>query len=126
MRFSSRHGFTLIEVLMVLAVVALLLSIALPRYFGALDKSKDVALQESLKVLRISLDRFFADKGRHAETLDELVEHKYLRAVPVDPVTESSASWVLISSPDSNERGVVDVKSGASGVAVDGRAYGSL
>ena len=126
MRFSSRRGFTLIEVLMVLAVVALLLSIALPRYFGALDKSRDVALQESLKVLRISLDRFFADKGRHPETLDELVEHKYLRAVPVDPVTESNASWVLISSSDANERGVVDVKSGAAGMAADGRAYGSL
>lgn len=111
---------------MVLAVVALLLSIALPRYFGALDKSRDVALQESLKVLRISLDRFFADKGRHPETLDELVEHKYLRAVPVDPVTESNASWVLISSSDANERGVVDVKSGAAGMAADGRAYGSL
>ena len=126
MHSLPRRGFTLIEVLMVLAIVALLLSIALPRYFGALDKSKDVALQENLRVLRISLDRFFADKGRHPETLDELVEHKYLRAVPVDPVTESSGSWILIPSSDTSERGIVDVKSGASGTAMDGRAYGSL
>ena len=83
-------------------------------------------MQENLKVLRISLDRFYADKGRHPETLEELVEHKYLRAVPVDPVTESSGSWNLIQSPETNERGIVDVKSGATGIAVDGRAYGSL
>ena len=126
MRLRLARGFTLIEMLMVLAIVALLLSVALPRYFGALDKSKDVALQENLKVLRISIDRFSADKGRHPETLDELVEFKYLRAVPMDPLTESSASWVLITSADANERGIVDVKSGAPGSAADGRAYGSL
>ena len=126
MQSRLRRGFTLIEVLMVLAVIALLLSIALPRYFAALERSKDVALQENLKVLRISLDRFHADKGRHPETLEELVEHKYLRAVPVDPVTESSGSWNLIQSPEANERGIVDVKSGATGSALDGRAYGSL
>ena len=125
-RLRWARGFTLIEMLMVLAIVALLLSVALPRYFGALEKSKDIALQENLKVLRISIDRFFADKGRHPETLDELVEFKYLRAVPVDPVTESSASWLQIASPDTNEQGIVDVKSGASGTAADGKAYGSL
>lgn len=125
-RLLLRRGFTLIEVLMVLAIVALLLSVALPRYLGALDKSRDVALQENLNVLRISLDRFFADKGRHPETLDELVEHKYLRAVPVDPVTESSGTWLLIPSREANEPGIADVKSGASGTAIDGRAYGSL
>lgn len=126
MRLRLARGFTLIEMLMVLAIVALLLSVALPRYFSALEKSKDVALQENLKVLRISIDRFFADKGRHPETLEELVEFKYLHAVPVDPVTESNASWVLVPSRDANERGIVDVKSGAPGTAADGKAYGSL
>ena len=74
----SRRGFTLIELLVVMAIVALLLSIALPRYFGSLDRSREVALKENLQVLRVTLDRFHADKGRYPDTLDELVEHKYL------------------------------------------------
>ena len=122
----SRRGFTLIEMLVVLSIVALLLTIALPRYLGSLDKSRDVALEENLKVLRISLDRFHADKGRFPDSLDELVEHKYLRAVPVDPVTETDRSWVTQSSDDPDVNGIVDVKSGASGNAHDGRPYDSF
>jgi prepilin-type N-terminal cleavage/methylation domain-containing protein len=118
-----RRGFTLIEMLIVMAIVALLLTIALPRYFGSLDKSKDVALQENLKVLRVTLDRFYADKGRYPDTLDELVTQKYLRAVPLDPITESAATWIAISATDANVQGIADVKSGAPGLAKDGRAY---
>lgn len=120
------RGFTLIEMLVVMAIVALLVSIALPRYFGSLEKSKDVALEENLRVIRVSLDKFYADKGKFPETLDELVEEKYLRAVPQDPVTESSTSWILLPSQDSEKPGVADVKSGAPGLARDGRSYESL
>lgn len=119
-------GFTLIEMLVVMAIVALLLTIALPRYFGSLDKTKDVALEENLRVLRISLDKYYADKGRNPDSLDELVEHMYLRAVPVDPITESASTWVLVQSKDANVKGVVDVKSGAPGTAKDGRPYAAL
>lgn len=119
-------GFTLIEMLVVLAILALLLSIAVPRFQGAYDRSRDVALIENLKVLRTTLDQFHADKGHYPNSLDELVELKYLRAVPTDPITESSTSWILIPSRDPNQKGVSDVKSGASGVGRDGRAYGSL
>ena len=119
-------GFTLIEMLIVMAIVALLLTIALPGYFGSLDKSKDVALQENLRVLRISIDRFHADKGRLPETLVELAEQKYLRAVPVDPVTESANTWVLVPSREVDGKGVADVKSGAAGSSRDGRAYASF
>lgn len=122
----TRRGFTLIEMLVVLSLVALLLTIALPRYLGSLDKSRDVALEENLKVLRISLDRFHADKGRFPDSLDELVEHKYLRAVPVDPVTESDRSWLTQASDDPDVDGIADVKSGASGNAHDGRPYDSF
>lgn len=121
-----RHGFTLIEMLVVLAIVALLLTIALPRYFGSLDKSKDVVLRENLRVIRISLDKYYADKGEYPETLDELVEQKYLRSVPVDPVTESSQTWILVPAKDSETAGVADVKSGASGQTHDGKSYESL
>lgn len=120
----KRHcGFTLIEMLVVMAVVALLLTIALPRYFGALEKSREVALQENLKVMRLSLEQFFADKGRYPDTLDELVEQKYLSAVPIDPLTESRQSWLTVTASEEDVDGIVDVKSGAPGQSKEGRAY---
>jgi len=118
------RGFTLIEMIVVLSIVALLLTIALPQYFGAVDKSKDVVLQENLKVLRITLDKYYADKGRYPEQLEELVEGKYLRAIPIDPVTESAKTWVLI--PSDGEEGIADVKSGAQGFTQDGQSYDAL
>lgn len=120
------HGFTLIEMLVVMAIVALLLTIALPRYFGSLDKTKDIVLEENLRVLRISLDKYCTDKGRNPDSLEELVEHKYLRTVPVDPITESASTWVLVQSKETNVKGIVDIKSGAPGMAKDGRAYAAL
>jgi general secretion pathway protein G len=121
---SLKRGFTLIEMLVVMSIIGLLLTIALPRYYGAVDKSKEVVLQENLKVLRATLDKFYADKGRYPEQLEELVEHKYLRAVPVDPVTESSRTWIVINSGE--EEGISDIKSGAHGFSDDGRSYDSL
>ena len=122
----QRRGFTLIEMLVVMAIVGLMLSIALPRYFGSLEKSKDVALRENLQVLRTTIDKFYGDKGRYPDTLDELVEHKYLRAVPVDPVTGSRDSWVPVSSTDGDPAGIADVRSGAPGVDKEGVSYESL
>jgi prepilin-type N-terminal cleavage/methylation domain-containing protein len=118
-----RSGFTLVELLIVMAIVALLLTIAVPRYFGSLAASREVALQENLKVLRMSLDKFKADKGRYPDTLDELVTEKYLPKVPVDQVTESDATWIVVTGTDANDHGIVDVKSGAPGMARDGRPY---
>lgn len=120
---SRQAGFTLVELLVVMAIVALLLTIAAPRYFGSLDKSKDVALAENLKVLRITLDRFYADKGRYPDTLTELVDQKYLRQVPTDPVTGTDTSWVLIPPKDGAQGAIADVKSGATGSSHDGRGY---
>ncbi|MBW8900179.1 MAG: type II secretion system protein [Massilia sp.] len=118
-----KSGFTLVELLIVMAIVALLLTIALPRYFGSLAASREVALQENLKVLRMSIDKFKADKGHYPETLDELVAGKYLPKVPVDQVTESDATWIVVTGTDGDEHGIVDVKSGAPGTARDGRPY---
>jgi prepilin-type N-terminal cleavage/methylation domain-containing protein len=125
-RLRPGRGFTLIELLVVLAIVALLLTIAVPRYFGSLARSRDVALVENLQVLRVTLDKFHADKGRYPATLDELVEHKYLRVVPVDPVTETAGTWVLVAPREDDAQGVADVKSGAHGQTQDGRPYDSL
>lgn len=122
----SRGGFTLIEMLVVMSVLALLLTLALPRYIGVLDRSRDTVLRENLRVLRITLDQFHGDRGRYPESLQELVALRYLHAVPVDPVTRSSRSWVLIAPRDGQGAGVADVRSGAQGQTEEGQAYESL
>lgn len=122
---SARHGFTLIELLVVLMVLALLASLALPRYFGSLQVAREQTLQENLRVLRISIDRYRGDKGRFPANLEELVTDKYLRTVPIDPVTESAQTWVLIPA-EGDDQGVSDVRSGASGAGRDGRALAEL
>lgn len=119
-------GFTLIELLVVLSIVALLLTIAVPRYFGSLDKSRVVALKENLQVLRTGIDRFYADKGHYPDSLDELVASHYFRTVPLDPLTESATSWILVPSADPEHPGIADIKSGAAGNAADGTAYEQL
>jgi general secretion pathway protein G len=120
----TRRGFTLIELLVVMAIIATLLTIALPRYFGSVEKSKEVTLKQSLNVMRDAIDKFYADNARYPERLEELVEKRYIRAVPLDPITESAATWVVVPPPESVAKGAVyDVKSGAEGKASDGKPY---
>lgn len=121
---AGKRGFTLIELLVVLAILALLLTIAAPRFFSSIDQSKETVLRQNLHITRETIDKFYADQGRYPATLDELVERHYLRALPLDPVTESSTSWVLIA-PDSGN-GVYNVRSGASGFTRAGVALGEL
>ena len=119
-----RRGFTLIELLVVLAIIATLLTLALPRYFGSVEKSKEAVLKENLFQMRDAISRYHADKGRYPESLDQLATDKYLRKVPLDPVTDSATSWIVVRSEDPQKAGVYDVKSGASGKATDGSEYG--
>ena len=121
-----RRGFTLIEMLVVLSIVALLLTLATPRYFGSLEKSREVALKENLRVMRVTIDKFYGDKGRYSDALQELVEAGYLREVPMDPVTESVSSWVAVPPKQSDQQGVADVRSGAPGQSRDGTAFASF
>lgn len=125
---DKRHagGFTLIELLVVLAIVATLLSLSVPRYFSSVDKGKVTVLRENLRTVRETIDKFYADTGRYPESLDELVERRYLRALPLDPITDSSATWILVA-PDEEEKGAVySIRSGAEGTAPDGTRYGDL
>ena len=122
----AARGFTLIEILLALSIVALLLTLALPRYFASLERSKEVALQENLKTMRGTIDKFYADTGKYPETLSQLVDKNYLRAVPVDPVSESADTWVLLPPKNVEDRGVYDVKSGAPGRTRAGTPYGDL
>ena len=119
-------GFTLIELIVVMAIVALLATLALPRYFHSVDHSKETVLRENLRIVRETIDKFYGDTGRYPDSLEELVERKYLRTLPVDPVTEKVDGWTIIT-PDSDAKGrVYDVKSTAPGNTSDGRPFTDL
>ena len=118
-----RGGFTLIEILAVLAIIATLLTIAVPYYFASIDRSKEAVLKENLNQMRDAIGKFHADKGRYPESLEVLIVEKYMRKVPVDPVTETNATWILVAPENQQTGGIYDVRSGAQGNGLDGTAY---
>lgn len=126
---TRRHafrGFTLVELLVVMAIVALLLSIAAPRYFGHLERAREAALLETLVVTRDAIDKFHGDTGRYPQDLDELVSRRYLRAPPLDPLTGRRDGWTLLAPPEAGGSGVWDIRSSAPGTARDGQAFAEL
>ncbi len=122
-----RHGggFTLIELLIVMAIMATLLSIATPRYLASVDRAKEASLKTSLRVMREALDQYRADTGQFPESLARLVEGKYLRAIPIDPMTDTASTWVGVPHPDGQTTGVYDVRSGAAGAGTEGSTFAS-
>lgn len=119
-----QRGFTLLELLFVLVIVALLASLAAPVLTSSIDHAREAALRQDLNVLRKAIDDYHADQGKYPPELAELVERHYLRAIPADPVTQRSDSWVLIySGSDAIHKGIVDVRSGADQTARDGSLY---
>jgi len=116
-------GFTLIELLVVMAVIALLVSIAVPRYFGSLEKSKEVALLQTLTTTRDSIDKYYGDTGKYPDDLEILVTKRYLRSLPVDPITESSGTWTVVPPDDPSKGGVYDIHSGAEGSGRNGKPF---
>ncbi len=122
---QNDKGFTLIELLVAMTIIALLLSIVVPRYFHSVTKAEEAVLKEDLHLIRDALDKYHADTGAYPGALDDLVSKRYLRKIPVDPVTQSANTWILIP-PSNGEKGALfDIKSGASGNASDGSAYSS-
>lgn len=120
---GNKCGFTLIEMLVVLAIMATLLMLAAPRYLGNVDKAKEAVLKENLFTLREAIDKYYADTGRYPGTLDELVARKYLRRIPVDPITESNGTWVVQHTSEPEAPGIFDIRSGAPGKGRDGTAF---
>ena len=121
--FKKTLGFTLIELIVVMTIIALLISIAVPRYFHSVDHAKEATLKQTLSVVRVAIDKFYGDNDRYPSSISELVSKKYIRKLPVDPITESTETWV-IEAPSMDSTGAVfDIKSGAPGKAKDGTAY---
>lgn len=116
-------GFTLIELLVAMSIIALLLSIVTPRYFHNVSKAEEAVLKQDLSLMREALDKYHADTGRYPDTLDDLVSNKYFRKIPVDPITQSSTTWILISPSNTEKGAIFDIKSGAPGNGKDGTAY---
>jgi type II secretion system protein G len=116
-------GFTLIELMVVLAIIALLLSIVAPHYAGRLTRAEETVLRENLALLRDALDQHYADAGRYPERLEDLVSRRYLRALPLDPITQRADTWVAVPPEDPEKGGVFDVHSGALGLGPAGKPY---
>jgi general secretion pathway protein G len=111
-----------------MAVLALLLTIAVPRYFQHVERAKEATVKQDLNIMRDAIDKFFGDKGRYPESLEELVKERYLRSIPVDPLTESNATWLTVPlPPEVQAKGqLYDIRSGAPGNGLDGRPYSEL
>ena len=125
---NNHKGFTLIELMVVMALIVILASIALVQYGPSVTRAKEATLKEDLFRMRDAIDQYYADKNKYPPSLDALVQDKYMRTVPVDPFTNSADSWqTTMAEPEpgnpSAEPGVYDVKSGSDSMALDGTRY---
>lgn len=120
---QRRRGFTLVELLVVLAIIGTLVALVAPRFTGSVDQARDTVLRQNLDTLRGAIDKHYADTGRYPDHLQDLVTRRYLRRLPADPVTESTTSWIVVAPALAEQGGVFDVKSGARGQARDGTVY---
>jgi len=120
---GRRRGFTLVELLVVMAIIATLLTIAVPRYTRSVQRSREAVLKQDLTTLRESIDKYYGDTGKFPQTLAVLVEKHYIRGIPVDPIAKAADKWIVVNSDDPEDNGVKDVKSGADGMGENGVPY---
>src|SRR5262245_60582748 len=125
---GRNRGFTLIELMIVMAIIVILAGIATALYTNSMQRSKEAVLKSDLFRMRDAIDQYYADKNKYPASLDALVSEKYLRAIPVDPITNSSETWqTTMAEPEAGnalaETGIFDVKSGAEQNALDGTRY---
>ncbi|MDR3776709.1 MAG: prepilin-type N-terminal cleavage/methylation domain-containing protein [Terracidiphilus sp.] len=121
-------GFTLIELMIVMAIIGVLAVVAVPSYVSALKHAREAVLKEDLHVLRSAIDSYTMDKQKAPQTLDDLIQDGYLKTIPEDPMTRTSTSWVTDTSDamhslDQTEPGIDDVHSGSTETGSDGQPY---
>ena len=121
-------GFTLVELMVVMLIIAILAGIAVPAYIKSIQAAREAVLKEDLHVLRDAIDSYTNDKNKAPQTLDDLVSGGYLKSVPIDPVTHSSTTWVptmddTLQNVDQTDPGMTDVHSGSDQVGNDGQPY---
>ena len=131
-RLRGRPGFTLIELLVVMAIIGILTAVAVPQLAKTPQRAREAALRQDLFTFRSCLDQYFADKGHYPESLQALVTERYIRKIPVDPITKSADTWELtMEEPDASETsaehppGIIDVRSGSKELALDKTPYNS-
>ena len=127
-RRRRQRGFTLIELLVVCAIIGILSAVAVANYRRSIVKAKEAVLQQDLYTMRTLINQYFADKGKYPSDISSLIEDHYLQAIPKDPFTDSSDSWVteqaeLDDADITTEPGIANVRSGAEGTSLDGRSY---
>lgn len=127
-RIQAGEGFTLIELIIVMAIIAILASIAVPSYLSSMKAAKEAVLKEDLHVMRNAIDSYTMDKGKAPQSLDDLVQAGYLKAIPTDPITHSDQTWVTNTSDtyesvDESEPGIDDVHSGSQETGSNGQMY---
>ncbi|MGD9733027.1 MAG: type IV pilin protein [Desulfamplus sp.] len=124
---KKQKGFTLIEMLTVISIMGILMSIAMPSYQKYIIRGREASLKNTLFVLRDVIDQYYADNGQYPDTLEQLVEKRYIRSIPTDPFTGSSSTWILMPPPsdsdDTDSSGIFDVHSGSNRVSLDGVPY---
>jgi len=125
---SGQSGFTLIELMIVMTIIALLAAIAIPSYIRSVTKAKEAVLKEDLHTMRTAIDSYTVDKEKAPQSLDDLVQAGYLKSIPKDPITSATDTWITGQSDtltDINETqgGIDDVHSGAQSLATDGTSY---
>lgn len=128
MRTRGRQsGFTLVELIIVMAIIAILVAVAAPMYSTSVVRAREAALQQDLRTMRQAIDQFTMDKTRAPQSLDELVSSGYMRTIPVDPFTKNP-DWEVVMedtlmSIDQTQPGISDVRSSSPQIALDGTAY---
>lgn len=124
----TQSGFTLIELMIVMAIIGILITMAIPSFVGAIKHAREAALKEDLQTMRTAIDTYTMDKQKGPQSLGDLIQDGYLRAIPEDPMTRSKDTWVTDSSEsmvslDETEPGITDVHSGSTETGTDGQTY---